>query len=442
MPADNRPEASNTAATTRDITGIDRRTALRSAVGLAAASVAVAGNAAAGTRHRRMQHRLQLPKWRYGKNSAASDTVLMFRGNGAHTFYGTGPIPDRPPRIQWRFRTAVIRNRVRGTPMTWAGTGWTGSAIKLGDYVFFGSVGGYVYALEADRGQLLWRHRGGGMFKSSLCAYENRLYIGNTDNRLRCLDAATGRLIWSRNTGRDLDSSPCVVDDRLYIAGENGYLRCLIPQTGKQVWKRFVGGIGRGTVLGSNGSETSPAVADGEAYTATYDGVLFSIDTGTGRVRWRARTGDDTDASPVIHDEFVYACAEEKAPYLYCFDRANGRQVWRYDGKARGYYSTPAVVGDRIWVGAQDSRLHCLHARTGKQVWTFQTGAAVWSSPCVVDDKVLFGSRDAHFYCLDATTGRENWRIRLDGRIISSPCIVDGRIWIGTATGYFYCLSA
>ncbi|MCB1512446.1 MAG: PQQ-binding-like beta-propeller repeat protein [Hyphomicrobiaceae bacterium] len=385
---------------------------------------------------------INLPAWRYGNSSVAKDTVLMFRGNGEHTFYGTGPLPDTTPKVHWRFKTAVIRNTVRGTPMIWTGTGWTGTAVKIGDYVFVGSVGGYVYAFHAETGKLHWKLRGGGMFKGSLCAYRNRLYIGNTDDNLRCIDAATGKVLWRHNTGRDLDSSPCVIDGKLYIAGENGHLRCLDPMTGKLYWKRFVGGIGPGTVPGSNGSETSPAVSNGEAYTATYDGILFSIDAKTGAVRWKAKTGDDTDASPVIHDEFVYAAAEEKAPYLYCFARDNGREVWRYDGKAKGYYSTPAIVGDRIWVGAEDNRLHCVSARSGKPIWTFRTRGAIWSSPCVVDGKVVFGSRDFHLYCLDAQSGREIWKLKLDGRIISSPCIVGGKIWIGTATGYFYCIGA
>ena len=370
----------------------------------------------------------------------ASDAMLMFRGNGAHTFYGTGPIPGKAPKIIWRYRTAAINRPVRGTPTLWAGTGWTGTAVKLGDYVFVGSVGGYVYAFEAETGRLMWSHRGAGMFKGSACLFENRLYIGNTDNLLRCLDAETGRTVWRVDTGKDLDSSPSVIDGRLYIAGENGYLRCLDPRTGRQIWKTFVDGIGPGTLLGSNGSETSPAVADGEVYTATYDGILYNIDAKSGSVRWKARTFDDTDASPVVWDDFVYACGQEKASFVYCFERATGRERWRYAGNKLGYWSTPAVSDGRLYVGGEDGALHAMDATSGAPLWTFETGDGVWSSPCIVDDKVLFGSRDFRFYCLDLQTGRELWNVRLDGRIISSPCIVAGRIWIGTATGYFYCL--
>ena len=415
--------------------------------GLTASSVvslvgAVASNRVeAGTRHQRAR-RAQLPAWRYGENSVADDAMLMFRGNGAHTFYGTGPIPEAAPKIVWRYRTATLRNMVRGTPVVWAGTGWTGTAVKLGNYVFVGSVGGYVYAFEADNGRLVWQVKGGGKFKGSPCLYRNRLYIGNTDNLLRCIDAETGRTIWRHDTSRDLDSSPCVIGGRLYVAGENGYVRCLDPETGRLIWKRFVDGIGPGTKLGSNGSETSPAVADGELYTATYDGVLFCLDVETGRVKWTTKTHDDTDASAVIVGDFVYACAEELASHVFCFQRKNGKEVWRYSRNTKGYWSTPAIADGKLHVGGQDGVMHTIDANSGAPLWTFQTRAAIWSSPAVVDGKVLFGSRDFYFYCLNAETGSLVWKVKLDGRIISSPCIVDGKIWIGTATGYFYCLAA
>lgn len=395
----------------------------------------------ARSRRRSKTHAI-LPKWAYGNSSVADDAMLMFRGNGPHTFYGTGPIPETAPKIAWRYRTATIRNRVRGNPVAWSGTGWTGTAVQLGDYVFVGSVGGYVYAFEAHTGRLVWKLKGGGMFKGSLCLYKNRLYIGNTDNLLRCIDAETGRTLWRHDTGKDLDSSPLVIDGRLYIAGENGYVRCLNPRTGKLIWKRFVGGIGPGTKLGSNGSETSPAIADGELYTATYDGILFCLDVETGRVRWKANTHDDTDASAVISGDYVYACAEELASYVFCFERKTGKEVWRYAGNAKGYWSTPAIADGRLHVGGEDGALHTIDANFGAPLWTFKTGAAIWSSPAVIDGKVLFGSRDHHFYCLDAVTGKLVWKVKLDGRIISSPCIVNGKIWIGTATGFFYCLAA
>lgn len=384
---------------------------------------------------------LVLPAWKYGKNSFATDTVLMFRGNPSHTFYGTGPLPTSP-RLHWKYRMEDFHTELRGERKVWQGTGWTGTAAKYGDYVFVGSVGRNLYAFEAATGKVAWRFRGSRMFKSSVCIYENKLYIGNVDDYLRCFDAATGKVLWKHNSGTDLDSSPCVVDGRLYIAGESGNAWCIDPADGKVIWKTYLGGTGTGTLGGSNGAETSPAIADGEFYAATYDGDLFCVDIADGKIKWKARTDGDTDASPVVSGEFVYACAEEDAPRLNCFARADGREVWRYTENRAGYWSTPAIVGDRIWVGGADGRLHCVDAKTGKQVWNFKTGGSIWSSPAVIEDRVVVGSMDGNLYILDAPSGKELWRYEAGGRFLSSPCVVDGTIWIGTATGMFYCFGA
>ncbi|MBR58286.1 MAG: hypothetical protein CMH54_09720 [Myxococcales bacterium] len=37
---------------------------------------------------------IDLPAWKYGSSSTATDTVLMFRGDPSHQFYGTGAVPD------------------------------------------------------------------------------------------------------------------------------------------------------------------------------------------------------------------------------------------------------------------------------------------------------------------------------------------------------------
>src|SRR5262245_59290687 len=36
------------------------------------------------------------PDWTLGNESSSPNTVLMFRGNPTHTFYGTGPLATQP----------------------------------------------------------------------------------------------------------------------------------------------------------------------------------------------------------------------------------------------------------------------------------------------------------------------------------------------------------
>lgn len=381
---------------------------------------------------------LTLPPWAYGKSSTSAETMLMFRGNPSHTFYGTGTIRDKP-ELKWSQPLARFHTTLRGRKVTWTGTGWSGQPVKLGDYVFVGGQGGYIYAFEAATGVIRWRFKGRRMFKGSACVYENRLYTGNTDDMFRCIDMATGKLVWQLDTGTDCDSSGVVFEDKLYVGGESGFIHCLDPRTGKHHWKREVGGTGKGTLAGSNGSETSPAIADGELFAGTYDGFMHCLDLKSGQVKWKVETGDDTDVSAVIVEERVYIAAEEKSPLLYCFDREQkGKTVWSHKNNT-GWWSTPAVVGDRLYIGSNDGKMLCLDAKSGKVIWEYKTPAGVWSSPAVVDDKVVFGCRDPHIYMLDAKTGKFIWKGEMGGRTLSTPIVVDGVIYVGSSAGEFKC---
>ena len=135
------------------------------------------------------------------------------------------------------------------------------------------------------------------------------------------------------------------------------------------------------------------------------------------------------------------AAAEDKASKLYCFDRAKkGRLLWSFNANPYGYWSTPALVGNRLYIGAQNNYLYCVDATTGKEVWNYRTGAAIWSSPAVQGGRVVFGSYDSHLYVLDAKNGRLINRIKLDGKCLATPIIDKGKIYVGTGTGTFYCI--
>ena len=73
-----------------------------------------------------------------------------------------------------------------------------------------------------------------------------------------------------------------------------------------------------------------------------------------------------------------------------------------------------AVVSGRVYFGSSvDHQMHCLDAVTGRQLWTFFTGAPIRLAPTVVDGRVYFGSDDGYAYCLDSQQGRLIWKLRV-----------------------------
>lgn len=379
----------------------------------------------------------KLPAWDGATSSeSVPGSMRMFRGNLAGTYYGSGALPDQP-RLVWKFRMSDLATKLRGNPIVWRGTGWTGQSLKYGDYVFAGSTGGHLHCFEALTGKLVWVFTADRMFKGSPCLYENRIYVPNVDDKLRCIDASTGKLIWQWVGATDLDSSPRIIDKLLYIGGEDGDLKCFDPETGKLQWKQSFG-RGTGDHPGSDGIESSLAIADGIAYFGHLDGHVRAYSLRDRKLLWKSKLGVDIDASCLLLGDKLYIGVEDGAPTFHCIDRATGKDVWTRD-IPRGIWSSAAVSGDHVIVGGNDGTLYCLHAATGKDVWTHETPAGIWSSPQVVDGKVLFGAKDAYYRMLDAATGKLIWKFNIGERCYSGAAIEDGHIWVGCASGFYYC---
>jgi outer membrane protein assembly factor BamB len=114
--------------------------------------------------------------------------------------------------------------------------------------------------------------------------------------------------------------------------------------------------------------------------------------------------------------------------------------VWRYQHPERRfpYYSSAAVVGDRVVVGGRDKLVHGLNAQ-GKEVWTFATQARVESSPAIAGGRVFVGSNDGRFYVLSLSNGAKLWEFNAGSPLSASPAIANGRIVIGSQDGRLYC---
>jgi outer membrane protein assembly factor BamB len=45
---------------------------------------------------------------------------------------------------------------------------------------------------------------------------------------------------------------------------------------------------------------------------------------------------------------------------ILCFDLDQGALKWRYRDRSFPYYSSPAIVGNKVLIGGRDRQLHCL----------------------------------------------------------------------------------
>src|SRR6202035_6079362 len=71
--------------------------------------------------------------------------------------------------------------------------------------VYFGSGDGYVYALNATSGALVWQFKTGDIVHASPAIADGNVFIGSWDSYMYALDASTGAERWRFKTGEGPD---------------------------------------------------------------------------------------------------------------------------------------------------------------------------------------------------------------------------------------------
>ncbi|MGH9810248.1 MAG: pyrroloquinoline quinone-dependent dehydrogenase, partial [Terriglobia bacterium] len=133
--------------------------------------------------------------------------------------------------------------------------------------------------------------------------------------------------------------------------------------------------------------ENTPLVVDGVMYTVQGINDVFALNAATGKTLWSYLYKPD----PIARN----CCGQE----------------------TRGL----AILGDKIFLGALDTTVIALDAKTGKELWKTRVADptqrySMTHAPLVVKDKVLAGVAGGEFgirgflTALDANTGKEVWR--------------------------------
>ena len=143
-----------------------------------------------------------------------------------------------------------------------------------------------------------------------------------------------------------------------------------------------------------------------------------------------------------LHDLLYIGTREGE---LIALDRTSGERMWRFEligeEKERAIYGTPAVAGDKLYVGGYDSMLYVLSLDEGEMQARVPLGGPIVGGPVVVDNLVLVGSSDGYMYAFDteklieeqvSTTDDREWRFATEGKVWSTPAVSDGVAYFGS----------
>jgi outer membrane protein assembly factor BamB len=306
----------------------------------------------------------------------------------------------------------------------------TSQSIIVDDVMYSTSNDGNLYAIDTEKGNILWNKTIGSLPTRPL--YVNHsLYVG-THEGLKKIDVEWLQL--GEKPISPVVCPPTSENDTMFVGSKSGMLYAYALDNGAKQWE-----VDLGCEVWVSDPEKGVIVAGAGT-------VIYAIDSATGEILWARETDGIITAQPAIDNDVVYVGSWDS--YLYCFNLTDGTKLW--DAQTGWGVETTAVTDNNtVYFGSHDGIMYALDKDTGDVQWSFQCDAGIHSSPTLTEGYVIFGSDDGYLYCVNADSGTIKWSFA-PGRSItdhqenyfttairSNTVIQDDVVFFGV-TGVFY----
>jgi outer membrane protein assembly factor BamB len=258
------------------------------------------------------------------------------------------------------------------------------------------AAGFYLTAFDPEAGERVWEERADNPIASPPATMAGAVYTVTLDEN---------PTVDPEGTPRATDVEPLRAD-----------VVALSATDGAELWRAEEDATYNFT---SGPPETVPLTARDSRVLAVVSGQIVAYDAGSGDRLWTARGGA---VAPAVADGVV-------ATGTRGLSVADGSVRWEFRGGDR-VASPPAVVGNAVYAGSDDSYLYALSANAGAVEWTARADDSIRASPAVGDDAVYAGTMNGTLYAFDRTDGSELWQFDVGGQV-QSPALADGTVYVG-----------
>jgi outer membrane protein assembly factor BamB len=164
------------------------------------------------------------------------------------------------------------------------------------------------------------------------------------------------------------------------------------------------------------------------------------------RVVWKRPIGEGYSSPAVEHNVLYTMYGKARTEVVLAANVETGATLWESTNPmpfqsdaagemGNGPYSTPLIVGDRLFTTGVAGRLQCLDKKTGKVLWTHElpadhTGTQLMygyaSSPIAFRDMVIVpvGGRGKAVMAFQQSDGKIAWSKNDFGNVYSSPILI------------------
>lgn len=256
-----------------------------------------------------------------------------------------------------------------------------------------------------------------------------------------CLDR-NANVIWKKelvyNHKHGPGGSPIVFGNLLIVACDGTdvqFVTALDKRTGDEVWK---------TTRDGKMAYSTPLLVkiDGKPQIISTGGEwAIGYEPESGKELWRFRypQGYSNVPRPVFGHGLLFLCSGYDKPWLYAV-RANGsgdvtetHMVWKLD-RGAPLNPSPLLIGEELYIVADNGIATCLDAKTGEQHWQKRLGGDFSASLLYADGRIYMLDENGKTYVIEPT--KEEYRElavnELPGRTLASIASADESLFLRT----------
>jgi outer membrane protein assembly factor BamB len=232
--------------------------------------------------------------------------------------------------------------------------------------LYINNAANTVLALDPDSGEVLWQYRRPLLegFSSSghagLTRYNNYLITGFSDGYVVAVDALTGILVWEHDLAAeiaavspdgelrlvDADATPVVSGDILVAASISGGLQGLEADSGTVLWTHpDITGV------------TGLAESNGLVYAARTNFGLTAVDPADGRIIWSEEFRTGVLQDPVPYNDVILV--SDSIFGFYVVSATTGKLMQRVDQRV-GFFARPSVGGGYMLIMGNFGTLYAM----------------------------------------------------------------------------------
>lgn len=278
--------------------------------------------------------------------------IPTYLGNDLRRFYGRG-IPEGLTVLD-KFKLGTGITYVGKTKKVWSGAGWTGQPTITKDrgktYLVIGAYDHSLRKIDAGTNELVWRYQFDDVIKGSSTVYIDE--TARDENKIVILQGS--------RTGRPKK-------------GVAPSFRAISFRTGEEIWQLDI----RKTRSYSRDNDSSALPLDNSLiFNAGENGIGYFLNSSTLRTRLK---------SGIIQPEIL---SEVKLYETGDIKRQGGNLVAE---------SSPARLGDRIFIAAGSGHIYGIDIETKKIVWDFFTGSDLNGTVAISKSGKLFGAIEKQY---------------------------------------------